>query len=412
MDVKNMGLGLLSLLIFSNIAWGNGFHSPYTDTASLGQATGGITRYESSTTAQDLPAAMTFLKKGYHVLAGVTHASPRFTFEGEHGKGSTKAESATGLFVSTVKNFGDTAVGISQSFPFNSVLDWGEDFVGRRVISKVDLSIGNTSPVIARRFGKFALGAGIDFYEGSVNLQRVALTVNDDNEVRTELGGTGSAIGYNASFFFNEKQWSLGIQYHSPATLQTSEAAVRFDTSDELTVQLTPRFPDGKLKADLHLPGVTRLGLAMKDRDQDPNFMVEWTITHTGWLNYRELRFDFEKEVAGSKSSVTPKDWHDTVSMVLSGNYVFNRQGNNNMRVRGGIYSEPSPIPQETLDGVTPDTSRLGYALGYGVKRDRLFVEIAFLTVTFPEGTSTLSELPGKYQGSARVISASLGYHW
>ena len=291
-------------------------------------------------------------------------------------------------------------------------MDWGEDFVGRQVISKADFFIGKTSPVIARRFGKFALGAGVDFYQGKVNLQRVALIINDDNEVRTELGGTGSGIGYNASVFFNESQWSLGIQYHSPSTLKTSEASISFDTSDELTVHLTPVFPGGKIKGDLLLPGVTRLGLALKDKEEDPNFMVELTITHTGWSNHRELKFDFEKEVAGSKSSVTPKDWHDTVSMVLSGNYVFNRQGDNNMRVRGGIYSEPSPIPSETLDPLTPDTSRVGYAVGYGVKRDRIFFDFAYLAVTFPEKTSTLQELPGTYKGSAGVISASLGYHW
>ena len=345
MDVKNTGLGLLSLLIFSNIAWGNGFHSPSTDTASLGQGAGGITRFESSTTAQDLPAAMTFLKKGVHAQAGVINATPRFTFKGEAGKGTTKMEPATGFFANAAINFGETAVGISQSFPFAGGLDWGRKFVGRQVVSKADFSIGNTSPVIARRFGKFALGAGIDFYEGNVNLQKVALTINDDNEVRTELGGTGSGIGYNASFFFNEAQWSLGIQYHSPTTLKSSEAAIRFDTGDELAVLLTPRFPDGKVEADFLLPSVTRLGLALKDREQDPNFMVEWTITHTGWSNHRELRFDFEKEVAGMKTEVIPRNWHDTVSMVLSGNYVFNRQGNNNMRLRGGIYSEPSPHP-------------------------------------------------------------------
>ena len=79
MDIKNTGLGFLSLLIFSNIALGNGFHSTFTDTASLGQGAGGITRYESSTTAQDLPAAMPFLKKGIHTLAGVIVADPRFT---------------------------------------------------------------------------------------------------------------------------------------------------------------------------------------------------------------------------------------------------------------------------------------------------------------------------------------------
>ena len=412
MNLKKIGLVLISILFFSKIVKGNGFHSPYTDTASLGQATGGITKYESSTTAQDLPAAMTFLQNGTHVMVGVMNASPRFNFEGIDGTGSTKEKSSTGLFLSTVRNFGKTAIGISQSFPFNSILDWGEDFVGRRVVTKVDLSIGNTSPVAAMRFGNIGVGAGVDIYEGAVNLQRVALTINNDNEVKTELGGTGSGRGYNASFFYNEEKWNVGIHYHSPFTLRTSEAAVRFDTSDELTVQLTPTFPDGKLKVDLHLPSVTRLGIALKDKAQNPNYMVELTITHTGWSNYRELRFNFEKEVAGFKTSVTPKNWHDTVSTVLSGNYVFNQNGKDNMRVRGGIYREPSPIPKETLDAVTPDTSRIGYAIGYGLKRGPFQFEIAYLNVNFPEGISTLPQLPGKYSGSARVISASLGYHW
>ncbi|MBF0280568.1 MAG: outer membrane protein transport protein [SAR324 cluster bacterium] len=412
MDVRKTGLLILGLFLFSGLVWGNGYHTAVTDTASLGQATGGITKLESSSTAQDLPAAMTFLESGIHVMGGVLVASPQFTFKGEDGKDSTKIDPAEGIFVSVVKNFGNTAIGISQGFPFNNGLDWGEDFVGRRVISKVDLSIGNTSPVFAYRFGKISFGAGVDIYEGNVNLQRVALTINKDNEVRTELGGTGKGTGFNASFFLNDDQFSFGIQHHSPFTLHAGDAVSRFDTSDELAVQFSSTFPDGGVSADLLLPSVTRFGFSVKNKAKDPDYLLELTITRTGWSNYRELKFDFKKPVAGSKTSVSPKNWHDTTSSAISGNYVFSRKGNNNMRVRAGMFSEPSPIPKDTLDGVTPDTTRLGYAVGFGMKRNRIMFDLAYLTENFPEGSSTLEELPGKYSGHAQVFSASVGYHW
>ncbi|MBF0289748.1 MAG: outer membrane protein transport protein [SAR324 cluster bacterium] len=413
MYFKKLEFTLLSIVTMATAAWGNGYHTTLSDAASLGQALAGITRIESSTTALDLPASMTFLEKGMHVLGGGLRQSSEFSFKGDAGKGRTDTEPVLGLFASAVWNNQKIALGISQNFPFNSAINWKKDWVGRRVLSKVDLHVGNTSPVFAYRIGNFSYGGGLNFYEGVVALEKTTLTVDDNNEVRSTLGGDrGTGIGYNLSFVFNSNHFNFGISHHSPVTLKTHGGDIRFDTKDELTIQLTPIFPDTGVRVELLLPSVTRIGLAAKDKQEDPNYLIEMTFTRTGWSNYRELRFRFEKPVAGSRESVAEKHWIDTTEFSLGGNYVFKREGENSMRVRGGIFYQPSPIPKKVLDPFTPDTSRNGFAVGLGIKRSRLLLDISYLTETFPERSSTLPELAGTYDGNAHVIAAGVGYHW
>lgn len=412
MNIKQTGLTFFTLIAGATLAWGNGFHSNVSDAASLGQATGGITRNESATVAQDLPAAMPFLKQGIHALAGFIHVTPRFSFDGPEGTGDTETPPVDGAHINAFYNMGSFAFGVSQNFPFNSVIDWGDDFVGRDVVKKVDLSIGTTSPVAAYRLGSFAFGGGLDFYEGNVNLKRTSLILNGSNEVGTELGGTGTGNGYNLSAYYERKQFSVGFMHHSNVTLRADDAHARFDTSDSSTQVLTSRFPDSKVKVDLLLPSVTRLGLAFKEKLEDPDYMLELTATRTGWSNYKELRFRFDKEIAGNKVSVSKKDWFDTTAFALSGNYVFSRSGDTTMKLRVGYFSEPTPIPKKTLDGITPDTGRSGMAAGLGMVFGKIITDFSFLTETFPKGSSSLEELKGEYNGHAEVFSGSVGYHW
>ncbi len=413
MSIKQLGFTLLALLIMAGIAWGNGYHTTLSDAASLGQALAGITRVESSTTALDLPAAMPFLEQGIHVLGGALRQTSEFSFKGATGKGSTDSEPILGMFVNAVWNNQQIALGISQNFPFNASIDWGKNWVGRHVLAKVDLHVGNTSPVFAYRTGNFSFGGGLNLYEGVVELQRTTLIIDNDNEVRSILGGDhGTGVGYNLSFFFNSNHFNFGVNHHSPLTLKTHGADIKFDTDDELAIQFTPLFPDTGVRVELLLPSVTRIGLAVKDRQEDPNYLIEMTFTRTGWSNYRELRFHFEKTVGGSQESVEEKRWNDTTEFSFGGNYIFKRDGQNNMRVRAGIFYQPSPIPKKVLDPFTPDTTRHGFSLGVGIKRDDWLIDVSYLTETFPERASTLPELAGVYDGAAQVIATSLGYHW
>ncbi|MGK5090942.1 outer membrane protein transport protein [Deltaproteobacteria bacterium TL4] len=410
MNIKKIGLTILGIITGVGMAWGNGFHSSVSDAASLGMSTAGITRTEAATTAIDMPAAMSFLEGGSHVLGGLVRAETAFEFKGDAGSSETDTPAGLGIVGAFVWTNESCSFGIGQSFPFNSAIDWGDEWQGRANIRAVTLAIGNTSTVAAYRIkgGDASIGLGLDFYGGTVLLKK-STVINEDMEVPVELGGTGSSEGVNASFFYNGDKVAVGLAHHTASTFK-GEGAAQFDTSKAKV--LTSTFADGDVKVDILLPSVTRLGVSFKDSKVNPTYFAELTATRTGWSNFRELRIDFLKDKP-KDAEIQDKSWEDTTSFELGGYYAF--KGSNqedSMKLRGGIFYAPTPIPAKTLDPFTPDTGRTGASIGIGLKQGKFLIDVSYLTLTFTEGDSELPALSGTYKGSAQVIAASAGYRF
>ncbi|PCI28364.1 MAG: hypothetical protein COB67_06540 [SAR324 cluster bacterium] len=411
MQLKQLGLSLVSLMAGTGFAWGNGFHSTLSDAASNGMATAGITRMEAATTATDLPAAMPFLEKGVHALGGIARVSSEFEFTNESTGAKAETETPTILGPHLFGVWGNEkfAFGISQTFPFNSGVKWPEDWSGKQVLTELELTIGNTSPVVAFRMGNFGIAAGMDLYDGKITLKK---TASYGFDVPVELSGTGKAMGYNASFFYNGDNFAFGVAHHSKFVLD-GKGTADFDSSGAPNAP-TQAFVDGLLPygdidVDLQLPAVTRFGISYKDKKRNPDVFIELTATKTDWSHFENLTVDFE---SNGSSSVIAKDWQDTVGYQLGATFVVSRSSENTVKVRVGAALDPSPIPEETLDPLTPDTGRTTYAAGLGIVHGDLIWDISYLNVTTKKASSTYSALSGDYEGGAQSIATSFGYHW
>ena len=82
--------------------------------------------------------------------------------------------------------------------PFNSSVEWPEDWAGRDVLTRIKLATLNQPIVVAGRFGDFSLEEELNFYAAHIELDQEVIYSGTDSFSVT-LGGKGTANGYNAS---------------------------------------------------------------------------------------------------------------------------------------------------------------------------------------------------------------------
>src|SRR5699024_1719590 len=140
---------------------------------------------------------------------------------------------------------------------------------------------------------------------------------------------------------------------------------------------------------------------------------------------YEELKFEFNGEVGGSTESVSPRNYEDTWTIRLGGEYM----ATDALAVRAGIYYDQTPVQDGYMTPETPDTDRIAITarIGYDVSV-QFGIDLSFLyirgmereqivsdaekagTLDMEEGTQDV--LPGTYKLNAFVPCITLSFHF
>ncbi len=410
MNWKRITFTILAGLISSPMAMASGFATAEYHTAFTAQALAGITMTENAGVLATLSAGMVRLEKGSHLLGGISEYIPKATAKVNGEKDEAETDSIVGPHAYGAWTNNKFAFGVGLYFPFNIGVDWNEDWAGRRLVTSVALNVGQVAPRMAWAINdNFSIGGGINFIGGRVTLERKTV-INDETEIPTELGGSATALGWSASAMYDDNHWSFGVQ-HSPNFTLRGKGKAAFDTSD--APSFTGAFPDGDLNVDIMLPSLTDFAIAFKEKKENPRYFVEFAVLHTGWSNYRELRLRFAKK-RPAPEQVLERDYHDTLTFRLGGNYAVYTRGDSQLKLRGGFAVDQSPIPEDTLDPQVPDgKGRNNFGIGLGYKTGKWLIDAGyFVTGIMPSETNTNEELKAEYTGSVPILTASLGYHF
>lgn len=136
-------------------------------------------------------------------------------------------------------------------------------------------------------------------------------------------------------------------------------------------------FPTGgtKFDATLPLPAVANLGIGYKANSK---WTLAMDVNYTFWSAYKELRFDYEKPVNGSKSTVSPREYINVPTVRFGAEYMASEA----FAVRAGYYYDRTPVQEGYMTPETPDANRNGYTVGLGYRvNDKLSVDASVLLI-------------------------------
>ncbi|PKQ70773.1 OmpP1/FadL family transporter [Raineya orbicola] len=338
------------------------------------------------------PGAIGFIEGG-GVAAGVNAIFGKTEFASLDGSiYKTENPVSTPFYLHAAFGFGKNKAikaGLSVVTPYGSTVKWEDGWIGKTYLEQIALRAIYIQPTVAYRVNeKFSVGAGFQYMTGSVNLQRQnALPVNG-LFVDAELDGKATGMGWNlgvAYKLFDEV--TLGLAYRSKIIAKVEDGTATFTNIPSLGgpvgAAIAGNFPNlsgstasTKFSSELPLPAVLTAGVTWKYSD---NLLFNFDARYTFWSAYKELAFNFTDPVAGSNTSISPRQYQDRITIGAGAEY---KKGG--LAIRGGTYFDPSPVKDGFMTAETPDANTFAGTLGLGYSFGKVSIDLGGIYLTRP----------------------------
>ncbi len=286
----------------------------------------------------------------------------------------------------------DLALGIGINAPFGLKLEYDQGWMGRFQALNSEIRTINVNPALAYRVNeRFSIGVGANYQRIDAELTNavnysaiifqginalagggaidpttaaVLLAANQGVEGHTRVKGDDTAWGYNIGLLFDVSATTrLALSYRS-ATDYEVEGTVRFTDppfpeaiGQSIIASLSGpggNLSDGPVSVDLKLPDSA---IASVRQLIGEDFQLLADAAWTGWSSVQELAVIRDD---GTPLPPTPEHWEDTWRFALGGAYRLNP----NLKLRGGIAHDETPVPDSTRTPRLPDVDRTWVAIG------------------------------------------------
>lgn len=265
------------------------------------------------------------------------------------------------------------STGFGLFFPFGLSTEWDDDYEGRYIGTKGDITTLNINPVISWRLREnLSLAAGISLVYLDATLgkninQTAAYSLTNAQlggilpalsgpltDISQSFEGEGWGHGFNLGLLYKiTDSVNLGATYRSHVDISVSGRA-SFDNVDP---NLAMFVSDTNGHTDIRLPAQATAGLAFTI---SPGFVVEAGARWEDWESFENLTVDLDRAVLGQTTDITPRDWRSTWSYNIGGQYQLNRSFALNA---GYLYGE-NAVPDSTFEPSVPDSDAHLFTLG------------------------------------------------
>lgn len=375
----NKSISFLAALFFVlcaiSDAPGSGFAVYTQGASSLGQGASTIAHLDNPSAIFFNPALINKLE-GTQAELGTTLLFPSRKFKSDATRNTFKAEREV-LYPSTLfitHKFNDKiSAGLGIFNPFGLSNKWGNDWEGRYITTNAEMRTYNINPIVSYQITPhIAFAAGLDFLlldatlENKLNLSAFGLP-----DAGQKFKGDTTGVGYNFGILLDpHKDISIGASYRSKIKV-TIDGYASFGLPAGTPPPISGLFPDTSGDADLTLPQQVHIGIYYKGFDP---FTLEVGLRWEGWSSYDKLRINFDQPIAGSITSVTPKDWKDTYSVNVGGRY----QINNTIALLAGYLYGGNPVPDKTFEPSIPDANTHLFCVGTDMKYKKLKIDFTY----------------------------------
>ena len=320
------------------------------------------------------------------------------------------------------------SLGLGVFSPFGLGTDWPDDWEGRYLATKSSIATINVNPNLAWRITPaVSLAAGIDFLTLDAELEsRVNLTaasggffgpLPDGNQT---FEGDGDGVGYNLGLLIDlSDDFAFGASYRSEVKIDI-DGEVSFELPPSLGASVPEPFltalrtalANSNASTDLTLPAVGTLGFAYSGIDR---LVVEVGMRWEGWSSYDELVLVLDNGTVDTRR----KNWHDTTSYNIGGNYRVNDW----VTLLAGYLYGPSAVPDSTFEPAVPDSVSHLICLGTDLTLGNTVISVGYgyqhlesvkkhNTVADPLSQASATRANGGYQSDLHLAGLSFNYRF
>lgn len=324
------------------------------------------------------PAGISFIPSKLSIAAGTFIIMGKADFQNKPTLYKTKTDnpvSTPSLFNIAYKATDKLSIAFSFTTPFGSSVDWGQNWEGKDLITKITIRSYFFQPTVAYRLNDwFSVGAGYIYALGSVNLQK-AISSIDGRMKLVDKNATGN--GYNVGMYIRPiKNLDVSIAYRSNIDIHAVNGKARFYLPKSLVGSESFPTENDRFNAKLPLTSEITLGLTYR-------LLPQWTISTdlniSGWNKYKALTIDFNQNKVGNDPndltiSTSPKNLHNTHTFRVGSEYSVSDK----LDVRLGYYYDPSPISKDYWSPEMPstDNNAITGGIGYKFLKDKLMLDM------------------------------------
>jgi long-chain fatty acid transport protein len=372
------------------------------------------------------PAGLAFqADKGTQIMGGVTFIKAAQDFYGDNpfpGEGHFSSQEDQVFFpphayiVVPVSDKIVLAGGMMT--PFGLGTWWDEDFAGRYISKRVDLKTYDFTFTSAFRIGEFfAVGLGVDYYVGQIDLTRNIGFINPFTQQLTDVGqvhmytdGMGNGdFAWNASFLLDMGYGiKLGALYRSDFTIEFEGEAsftqyfTGYQDFDNIIAGTIPFDQNIPLETKIDYPDYWAVGLSWSNE--------QWTLSGTygamGWASFQELALEFP---GNSMFNTTVHELYDDTNQFRIG---AEYRASASWAFQLGYLEDETPQPTVSMSPLLGDGDRTGYSVGISWIHKKMRTDLGYMYLPIDERCTNGGSLDG-YEGCydtdpAHLLGATL----
>jgi len=415
--------------IFSARAFGvgsGGYRNEVVDAEAAGKGFAFVAQADNPAAVHYNPAGLTQLK-GSQITVGYVYEAPMFSVDSKATGDNVNMQKQVFYipnvyFVTNLKNE-DLKFGFGANSPYGLSTDWANDSYTKYISTESSVEMMNYNPTIAYKVNDYvSVGAGIDFFTADINKHRVVATTLSSTGGDFQLKGSDESWGYNFGLLLKpSEKHRIGISYRSEIDL-VLKGTVALDGMDPTLAAVVGCFGGAtsyktEMESKSTIPRSVAFGYAYQ-----PN--KKWTIeADAEWTDWSCVEEEFlTYPNAGAAALVVlndgnpaSRDWRSVWAYGIGAEY----QATDKLELRGGFIYEQSPIPSANFEPVLPDANKHGVTMGAGylfknVKIDGSYAFFKYRDrdVTNDVGSSTSTNVDGKYKGYINILALSLTYKY
>jgi long-chain fatty acid transport protein len=417
MRKRIFALSLFGLVSCLGNLYGSGFAVNEHSIGAMSMGLAVTARLDNASTNWYNPAGLGFLD-GLDIYLGGTFIIPFFKYSDPEGMRPSAENTSKLTFVPNFHmhyRINDMfAVGFSLAAPYGLTSSLPNDWAGSSVIQKVVLQTIGLYPTFTIRPHKIvSIGISPVFMFGILELRRGLGLADVDGTINGQLGIGGDGFGVGANIGIQVRPFDgfyLGFMYRSRIKL-------KFKGTAEFMVPTVNAYdlPDQDISLSIMLPDRCLLGIGY---DILKNLYISADVEIFFWSLFNKIEIQFKEPLtvpSGRKSEeVIEENWKNSWGLRSGIQWIIKDM----VPIRAGIGFDWSPVPNNTLSPILPDSGRLyvTFGAGYQHKKSGFYFDVGYLfvkwlSVSVSKDESTL-HFPQKYNNSAHLVGLNIGWRF
>ena len=314
--------------------------------------------------------------------AGITTLSPEASDDGDNAINLLVVPNFSVAY--PVENLLERPIwaGITVNSPFGLEVDYGEDFIGRFVSTRGQLTTINIAPSLAYEVSPgLSLGGSVNVEYAKATLEQAIPNPIAAGDGLLSLNGIDWEVGINLGVHYEPSERTrFGASYRSGISHEVDGGV---EINGVVPAALGGSLPTGTFgaRANLDLPDIINFDVA---HDVNDKLTVLGGLSWFGWSDFQDIRIEFDEGADPADVLVIEEEFEDTIALRIGAEYQYDDQ----WTFRGGFQFDESPIETETRSPGIPDADRYWIAAGATYQlSDRLSFDLSGAFITLDEET-------------------------